>query len=104
MRERLDVRGVEQMLSSELAGADEAWTPVTDATEVSTAVREGDFWLLAGIIEALDYSAQAERCLSEAGPWLTPLTVRRLRRLLSVAAAAAAESWMMEATAPAFFP
>jgi hypothetical protein len=92
-RARLERLVDEQMRSSELTRAGEAWTPATDETEVPTAVREGYFWLLAGIIEALDFSAQAERCLSEAGPVLTPLTVRRLRRLLSVATAAATESW-----------
>jgi hypothetical protein len=92
-RARLERLVDEQLQPSELAEAGETWTPATDESDVPTAVREGYFWLLAGIVEAIDYSAQAERCLAEAGGWLAPLTVRQLQRLLAVAAAAATESW-----------
>jgi hypothetical protein len=92
-RTRLERLVAGQLRSSDLAEAGETWAPATDEREVPTAVREGYFWLLAGILEAAEYSAQAERCLAEADCWLPPLTVRHLQRLLSVAAEAANESW-----------
>jgi hypothetical protein len=91
-RGRLERLVDQQLRPSELAEAGETWTSAIDEADVPTAVREGYFWLLAGIVEAIDYSAQAERCLAEAGS-LAPLTVRQLQRLLSVAADAATESW-----------
>jgi hypothetical protein len=92
-RTRLELLVGEQLRLLELAEAGETWTPATDESDVPTSVREGYFWLLAGIVEALEYSRQAERSLAEAGCWLPPLTVRQLQRLLSVATEAATESW-----------
>jgi hypothetical protein len=92
-RARLERLVGEQLMPVEMAEAGETWTPATDELDVPTAVREGYFWLLAGIVEALEYSGQAERCLAEAGCWLSPLTVRQLQRLLSVATGAATECW-----------
>jgi hypothetical protein len=92
-RARLERVVDQQLRTPERAEAGETWTKAGDESDVPTAVREGYFWLLAGIVEAIDYSAQAERCLAEADCWLAPLTVRQLQRLLSVATAAATESW-----------
>jgi hypothetical protein len=92
-RARLERLVLEQLRSLELAEVGETWTPAVDESDVPTAIREGYFWLLAGIVEAMEYSAHAKRSLAEAGCWLPPLTMRQLQRLLSVATEAATESW-----------